>query len=376
MSSPDFVMMAPQGAVDDEASARQTADGLLGDRLTAVESKIPTEASASNKLADKAHVAAAIAAAKNSRFAVVEELPASGEENVIYLVHAEDGEENDVFDEYIWLVGSGGVGAWEKIASTRIDLSGYATTAAMNTALSGKVDKETGKGLSSNDYTTAEKEKLAGIAAGAEVNVVATVKVNGTALTPTDKAVNISVPTAPSDIGAVAANTAITGATKCKVTYDAKGLVTGGADLAASDIPTLTSSKIGDFGAEAAKASYYPFDTTAAPDGDDVLTVTPFTSAQYTAQSGDDFVVDVGALPQGVAAGTKVRDCILAVDATANTPSVTFGQSGGTNTFAPANDDNDNMACEADAVNVYYISEYAPNAFLVARQTIATGGGT
>lgn len=34
-----------------------------------------------------------------------------------------------------------------------------------------KVDKETGKGLSTNDYTTAEKDKLAGIAAGAEVNV-------------------------------------------------------------------------------------------------------------------------------------------------------------------------------------------------------------
>lgn len=34
-----------------------------------------------------------------------------------------------------------------------------------------KVDKETGKGLSTNDYTTAEKTKLAGIAANAEVNV-------------------------------------------------------------------------------------------------------------------------------------------------------------------------------------------------------------
>ena len=31
------------------------------------------------------------------------------------------------------------------------------------TALSGKVDKETGKGLSTNDYTTAEKNKLAGL---------------------------------------------------------------------------------------------------------------------------------------------------------------------------------------------------------------------
>ena len=34
-----------------------------------------------------------------------------------------------------------------------------------------KVDKVTGKGLSTNDYTDAEKTKLAGIAAGAEVNV-------------------------------------------------------------------------------------------------------------------------------------------------------------------------------------------------------------
>lgn len=37
--------------------------------------------------------------------------------------------------------------------------------------LDGKVDKVTGKGLSTNDYTTTEKNKLAGIAEGAEVNV-------------------------------------------------------------------------------------------------------------------------------------------------------------------------------------------------------------
>jgi len=38
-------------------------------------------------------------------------------------------------------------------------------------ALNDKVDKETGKGLSTNDYTTIEKTKLAGIAEGAEVNI-------------------------------------------------------------------------------------------------------------------------------------------------------------------------------------------------------------
>jgi hypothetical protein len=46
-------------------------------------------------------------------------------------------------------------------------------TNAERTSWNNKVDKEAGKSLSSNDFTTAEKEKLAGIAAGAEVNVQA-----------------------------------------------------------------------------------------------------------------------------------------------------------------------------------------------------------
>ena len=40
----------------------------------------------------------------------------------------------------------------------------------INTALGNKVDKISGKQLSTNDYTTTEKSKLAGIASGAEVN--------------------------------------------------------------------------------------------------------------------------------------------------------------------------------------------------------------
>lgn len=55
---------------------------------------------------------------------------------------------------------------WGKLSKT-VDLSGYATTAAMNSALGNKVDKVSGKSLSTNDYTTAEKNKLAGIAASA-----------------------------------------------------------------------------------------------------------------------------------------------------------------------------------------------------------------
>ncbi|WP_407447875.1 hypothetical protein [Fibrobacter sp.] len=56
-------------------------------------------------------------------------------------------------------------------AGTATTAAGYTSGGAIDTALQGKVDKETGKGLSTNDFTTAEKNKLAGIASGAEVNV-------------------------------------------------------------------------------------------------------------------------------------------------------------------------------------------------------------
>jgi len=43
------------------------------------------------------------------------------------------------------------------------NVSGLATTISVSTGLANKVDKETGKGLSTNDYSTAEKTKLAAI---------------------------------------------------------------------------------------------------------------------------------------------------------------------------------------------------------------------
>lgn len=52
---------------------------------------------------------------------------------------------------------------------------------------------------------------------------------------PTVDAVNAGLATK------VNSNSAITGATKTKITYDSKGLVTAGADLTASDIPVLNS---------------------------------------------------------------------------------------------------------------------------------------
>ena len=66
---------------------------------------------------------------------------------------------------------------------------------ALETAMDTKVDKVSGKQLSTEDYTTTEKSKLAGIAEGAQVNVIEAVQVNGSPVSPSGKTVNISVPT-------------------------------------------------------------------------------------------------------------------------------------------------------------------------------------
>lgn len=58
--------------------------------------------------------------------------------------------------------------------------SNFVTTTVMNTALAGKVSTETGKGLSTNDYTTDEKNKLAGLSAPTKVTFTASNWTNGT----------------------------------------------------------------------------------------------------------------------------------------------------------------------------------------------------
>lgn len=59
---------------------------------------------------------------------------------------------------------------------------------------------EEGKVLSSNDFTTTEKNKLAGIDAGADENIIESITVNGTAVTPTNKTVALTIPVTTSDL--------------------------------------------------------------------------------------------------------------------------------------------------------------------------------
>lgn len=65
---------------------------------------------------------------------IVNSLPATGDEHVIYMV-PKTGSGNDNYDEYMWING-----AYECIGSTAVDLTDYYNKTQVDTALSGKQD--------------------------------------------------------------------------------------------------------------------------------------------------------------------------------------------------------------------------------------------
>ena len=73
----------------------------------------------------KSYVDTAIGSVVQIEFRVVNSLPASGDNGVIYLV-PNGGSGTNTKDEYVWIPGTGGAsGSWEKIGTTDVDLSGY-----------------------------------------------------------------------------------------------------------------------------------------------------------------------------------------------------------------------------------------------------------
>ena len=71
-----------------------------------------------------------ISASGSIEFQIVEELPASGASNVIYLLPLEDSEEDNIYEEYIWVNND-----WELIGTTNIDLSDYYTKSETDTQI-------------------------------------------------------------------------------------------------------------------------------------------------------------------------------------------------------------------------------------------------
>ena len=84
--------------------------------------------------------------------------------------------------------------SYEYLKNVIIDNEEVTATAILDLNTN-KVDKITGKGLSTNDFTTAYMTKLDGIAANAQVNVLETISVNGgTPITPdSNKNIDITI---------------------------------------------------------------------------------------------------------------------------------------------------------------------------------------
>ena len=70
---------------------------------------------------------------------IVDSLPSTGEEGIMYLTLSEGGVEQDIYNEYIWVNNK-----FEKIGNTsvEVDLSGYATVSFVNSALTDYVTQE------------------------------------------------------------------------------------------------------------------------------------------------------------------------------------------------------------------------------------------
>ena len=171
--------MAATGVKISQMDATNT---LAGDELVPIvqngSNKSATISKIKEGLATEAWVIEAINNA-GGKTVVVTELPTKGDVNKIYLIPNESSRANDVYDEYIYLITEQKTG-WEFLGNKHVDvnLKDYYTKAEVNEAIEGvegrttsalalKVDKVEGKQLSTNDYTTSEKNKLQGIAANA-----------------------------------------------------------------------------------------------------------------------------------------------------------------------------------------------------------------
>ena len=130
----------------------------VGDYITEIPAEYVTEDELEAKdYATEAFVMDQINNAEHFHREIVDALPLTGKDNILYLV-PKKGSDKDIYNEYIWT----GVD-YEFMGTTAVDLSDYYKKGEVDTLLDNKVTKVNGKQLSTNDYTTAEKTKLASL---------------------------------------------------------------------------------------------------------------------------------------------------------------------------------------------------------------------
>ena len=189
------------GISDHNSSA--TAHPAIRTQISTINSKIPAEASVSNQLADKTFVSGLVSDEASAReladtnlqgqidaitsasdvvdvVGTYSELQAYDtqhlKDNDIVKVLVDETHDNAITyyrwthstTPYSWIyIGSQGPfytkAESDTLLNEKADKSNTYTKTEVDTALAGKVDKVAGKGLSTNDFTTEEKTKLAGL---------------------------------------------------------------------------------------------------------------------------------------------------------------------------------------------------------------------
>lgn len=149
---------ALQQNIDNEAAARANADTALEATIDSLRAKVYADLAAyyytKSETYTQAQVNRLLASVNKPAFEVVDELPESGEQNVIYLVKKTSSEQNDVYDEYVWITDEDGTSHWEHIGSTAVDLSDYYTKEEITALLN---NQKTEIITTCNAYTDAAK---------------------------------------------------------------------------------------------------------------------------------------------------------------------------------------------------------------------------
>lgn len=162
------------GLADTVAGHTQDIQNLQtgkADKATTLEGYGITDAMTATAIAEA--IQTAIAATGHASFKKVGTVPTAAEaqDNVLYLVMNADTGFYDIYAKVENEV--------VRLDDVSVNLDGYSTTEQMNeaiaTAIANKVDKVDGKGLSTEDFTTALKEKLVALPDDAEANFVKSV---------------------------------------------------------------------------------------------------------------------------------------------------------------------------------------------------------
>ena len=143
-------------AVDTKADATLDIIGVW----TTISDKTVKKAIEDNKAAIEVNTAE-IAALKGNHFIVVDELPATGEPNCIYLIPKAGTETGNIKEEWIYVNN-----AWEKIGDTAVDLTEYAKTTEVQTLVTAEATARADADTALDGRLTTVEGKLTDLPAG------------------------------------------------------------------------------------------------------------------------------------------------------------------------------------------------------------------